>query len=442
MAECSVLLDRWYCKGFANRRPPPAGSLVRKSIASSGRARGGWRDSLALSSGDAPIRVAYLVEQILPGGAERQLFNLLQSVDQSRFDLSIVAGAGSGFMLDEYQRLGIPITFVKSARGGGKLATMGAVNAVRRGRPHVLHGFQFTANAWGAAARLTFGSIVFIAGARGMQPDLTLSQRLARDAIRRCADHVVTNSVAQTAELYDAGIPSRRVSVIPNGVDISRFPYPGDRQAARSALHLPANGPVIGMVASFYPVKRWDVFLSAAARVARQRPDVNIVCIGEGSLRPAIEESARRLGISGQTRFTGARRDVPALLPGLDVLALSSDTEGLPNSVLEAMASGLPIVATDVGGVAEAVDEGRTGLLTPRADSAAMADGILSLLDKPRRAEEMGAAGRARVEADFSMDTATKATMDLYERLLTQSSPGRERIKAVGRALRLPTLGR
>jgi glycosyltransferase involved in cell wall biosynthesis len=171
----------------------------------------------------------------------------------------------------------------------------------------------------------------------------------------------------------------------------------------------------VGAVGRLSPEKGFDVFVRAAAIVARHRPDVSFVLYGEGPLRPALEELIRREGLVGRFVLGGFRQDLPAVLPQLDVAVSSSHTEGLPVALLEAMAAGLPVVATRVGGTPEVVADGVTGLLVPPNDPAALAAKVMALLDDPRRAA-MGEAGRRRVRDEFTFE----AMAERYERLFAR----------------------
>ncbi len=172
------------------------------------------------------------------------------------------------------------------------------------------------------------------------------------------------------------------------------------RHATRQNLHL--NGaPTVGMIACLKPQKAPLDFLRVAHQVLRHVPSAQFLLIGDGELRNQIETDIQRLGLASQCRLLGWRRDVPELLAAMDVLTLSSRWEGLPIAILEAMAAGKPVVAMNVGGVGEAIADGQTGYVIPPGDLRLMADRIVSLLQSPEQAVEMGARGRERFQAQF-----------------------------------------
>lgn len=211
-------------------------------------------------------------------------------------------------------------------------------------------------------------------------------------------------------------LPQERIHVIPNAVDLSRF-APVDR-ASRTAL-------VVGMVARLASQKAPEVFVRAAAHVCRSRSDVQFWLIGDGELRAPLEALARQLGVAPAVQFLGHRRDVPALLHALDLFVLTSRYEGLPFSVLEAMACGLPVIATRAPGTVDVVEDGVTGLLTALDAPEETSEAILALLAAPQRARALGEAGRRRAEERFSLPAMLKAHAALYQELVLRASSAR-----------------
>jgi glycosyltransferase involved in cell wall biosynthesis len=190
------------------------------------------------------------------------------------------------------------------------------------------------------------------------------------------------------------------------------------RASARRNLDLPEATPVVGCVANFTPKKDHVGLIAAAEEVRQAVPDVVLLLVGSGPLEAELRELVSSRGLDGTVRFLGSRPDVLELLPGLDLFVLGSRFEGLPISLLEAMAAEVPVVATTVGGVPEAVTHGVEGMLVPPAQPHELAGAITELLHDPARRRELGAAAASRVEAEFSIDRAVRRTEELYERLL------------------------
>lgn len=222
--------------------------------------------------------------------------------------------------------------------------------------------------------------------------------------------------------LVDDGIPKDRIETVHDGVNVNLI----DRQPlvdAHGAFWLPAGAPVVGNVAALAPHKGQKHLVAAAARVVRQLPDARFLIVGEGALRGALERQIKDLGLPHHVFLTGFRPDALGLLKSFDLFVMSSVTEGLGSAVLEAMACRRAVVGTRAGGIPEAVLDGETGLLTPRQDESAMADAIVALLRDPARRARFGEAGRARVEAEFSVDHMVERTLAVYERRLAARGP-------------------
>lgn len=209
--------------------------------------------------------------------------------------------------------------------------------------------------------------------------------------------------------------PADKVHVIPNGVDTDCFQWSATRRArAREQLGFDADTPVCGIVAALRPEKNHELFLQTAARVRSELPKARFVIIGDGEQREKLQQLTQQLGLADNVQFLGSRSDVPDILPALDVFALTSHNEANPVSILEAMASGVPVVSTRVGSVAESVTDGVTGYLADAGDVKALTRRWLVLLSDNARAREMGTAGREAVCARWSLDQMVEG----YQRLI------------------------
>lgn len=211
--------------------------------------------------------------------------------------------------------------------------------------------------------------------------------------------------------------PATKVAVIRNGVDTRRFaPKSADEVASlRRELGIHTDTPVVGIVAALRPEKNHESFLDLATRVTGQWPGVQFLIVGDGPCRGSLEQYAARLELQKNVRFLGMRNDIPRVLAALDVFVLTSHNEANPVSILEAMSTGKPVVATNVGSVHEVVSDGQTGFLVPAGDAATLADRTLQLLKDPRLAQSMGAAGRATVDARWSIQEMVNRYAGLIE---------------------------
>ena len=231
-------------------------------------------------------------------------------------------------------------------------------------------------------------------------------------------------------------VPREKVISVGTGIDLGRIAeaVAGDEFASELGL---AGRTTIGIVAKLSPVKGHQYFLEAAAAIADARSNVAFLVVGDGVRKKELEEMAAELGIADKVIFAGARDDVPSLLKLMDVFVLSSLSEGSPNVVLEAMAAGLPVVATDVGGLPEIVIDGESGILVPPGDSGALAAAVGDLLDDPARAVAMGRTGLALAMERHDIERVVREMEGIMDRLLDQFSGLGERRRSVSESVRL-----
>jgi glycosyltransferase involved in cell wall biosynthesis len=247
---------------------------------------------------------------------------------------------------------------------------------------------------------------------------LTVERWLARHT-----DRLLTVSASLRRELLDLGIGSpERFTVIPLGLELDRFLNCEDvRGQLRAELGVNPETLLVGIVARLVPIKRHTCFLEAAAAVARRYPQCQFLLVGDGEERVELEHLCSRLALNGRVRFLGWRRDLERIYADVDLVVLTSANEGSPVSVIEAMASGKPVVAARVGGVPDLVEDGVTGLLVPPENPAAVAEAIGALLADARRRQTFGQAGRKRVYPAFSAERLLDDMDRLYTELVSST---------------------
>jgi glycosyltransferase involved in cell wall biosynthesis len=242
---------------------------------------------------------------------------------------------------------------------------------------------------------------------------------LTEKIIRAGGNWVVANSEAVRHEtLRLESLPSERVFLVRNGVDLQRFDLPFDRQSVRTALGVRPDDQVICMVANLIYYKGHQYVLEAIRTLVGRYPRLVLLLAGAGLEETALRRFVDQHDLAQHVRFLGSRRDIPSLLRASDAGLLYSDQEGFPNAILEAMAAGLPVVASHVGGCPEAVVDGVTGCLVPPADPLALARTLDHLIQQPVRAHAFGQAGRQRVETHFSMQRMIGDLQNVYLRIL------------------------
>lgn len=289
----------------------------------------------------------------------------------------------------------------------------------------IVHSHDFYSNIFGmtGAALARVGGRV--ASKRETTGTRTSAQRTVERNAFKLAHAVVANAGAVKEHLISEGVREDKIFVIYNGIDLSRFQKNGAAEDAlvRLSLESVRGRPVITMVANFeYKVKDYPMLLRTAQRVTREVPEAIFVIAGDGILREETERLAGEMGLRESCLFTGRCASVPDLLAASDICVLSSQAEGFSNSILEYMAAGRAVVATNVGGTSEAIVEGETGYLVNAGDDAAMAARLIELLKDPERRSAMGRNGRRVVEERFSLQSRLANTSALYQKILSRSS--------------------
>ena len=292
------------------------------------------------------------------------------------------------------------------------------VRLLRDRRIDVLHTHDFYTNVFG----LFGGALAGVRARVGSRRETFGFRSPAQKRVERWAysfaHAIVCNSIAVQRQLVSEGIPERKTAVVYNGLDLQRVTPSG---IDRAALGLPTgeNLRFVTLVANMrHPVKDQPTFLRAAARVAEVVPEARFVLAGEGELKNEISDLANTLGLKNKAIFPGRCDHIADLLHLSDVCVLSSRAEGFSNSILEYMAAAKPVVATNVGGAAEAIQEGVTGFLVPAEDDALMGQRIISLLQDPAKARVMGERGKQVIIDQFSCETQRQRCEDLYQSIL------------------------
>jgi len=370
-----------------------------------------------------PARVMYVVDHLEIGGAQTHLVQLLKHLDRRRFTPMVCPLKARGELRGAVEALGVPVFDGGLGRtlmgAGGARVLWRLVRLLRRERVDVAHSYLFHPNVLTPiAARLARVGAV-LASKRSLD---RYPHRLPRYACRlgnALAGRIMVNAeaIARFAATEE-GCPLHKTVVIPNGVREEALEAPADGIAKRRELGLPPRAPVVGAVSRLAWKKGIGHLVEATPRLLEAVPDARVVVAGDGALRGELEAQAAALGVGERVIFLGARLDSIELMAAFDVFVLPSVIEGMSNALLEAMAVGRPVVATDVGGNPEVVVDGETGFLVPPADPHHLATTLTKLLQAPEMAVEMGAAGRRRVMAHYRVDVMTRRIEDLYDTLL------------------------
>ncbi len=371
------------------------------------------------------IAVAIFLTSFDPGGTERQMTELIRRLDDSRYRVHVVCLRREGAWLDRVTSRATSVVEFRIS-GFAKLHTVRQMwrfaQWCRRERISVLHTCDFYANVFGLVGGALAGVPVRIGSRRDLNPDKTSGQMRLQRLAYSFSTRVVANSPAAAAILRTEGIPSADVALIPNGVDASAYPVRTVRTEVRRVI----------TVANLRPEKDHETLIAAAAALVDPCPELRYQFVGDGPRRKVLEKLARARGVDHVIEFLGHREDVPALLAAADVFVLPSRSEACPNGAIEAMASGLPVVACAVGGLLDLVETGRTGILVPPSDPEPLAVALRSLYEHPERARKMGREARQEVRAKYSFERMVGAFEDLYATELRARHVPREQAAEAG----------
>jgi L-malate glycosyltransferase len=353
-----------------------------------------------------------------PGGTERQMSELIRRLDAQRFRVHVACFHKRGAWLPRVaERAASVVEFPIQgfARAATAAQMLSFARWCRRERIAVVQTCDMYSNIFGLPGAALARVPVRIGSRRELNPDKSPGQIRLQRLAYRAATRVVANSPAARQMLEAEGLATGSIAVIPNGVDPIFFASPE------------RNGPVrtVITVANLRPEKSHDTLLAAAVSLVESHPSLRFQIVGDGPRRHELERIAATLGLGAHVEFLGHREDVPALLAAADAFVLPSRTEAFPNSVIEAMAAGMPVVACAVGGLLDLIQDGRTGFLVPPDDSAALAAALRALADDPLRAHAVGTAGRRLVQQRYSFDRMVGSFDDLYCAGLHGSLPAR-----------------
>ncbi len=362
-------------------------------------------------------RVLHVINTAEVGGGSEHLVHLVGGLVPHGFSSAVVVGR-DGPTVNRLRQAGAPVAVIGPLRGTAVL-TLGA--RFRAAQPDLVHLHGSRSGLAGViAARLSgIWPVIYTAHVFAFRRQLprALHWAAARAEALTCrfADRVICLSQSDLVEAAACGIPTDRFTVVANGVAIALVVTPNDR---RSEFGLDPGVPVVGMISRLVPQKDPITFLRMARLVTEMVPDVRFLLVGDGPLRRAVERAVQETGLSDRVIVTGFRSDVNELLQTMDVVVLTSLWEGLPLTLLEAMAAARPVVATLVAGSSDVVVNGETGFLVPPHDPVQIAAAVTQLIQNPALRQAMGQQGRTRVARDFSLSRMVQETVNVYRAVL------------------------
>lgn len=357
-----------------------------------------------------PVRVVFLLEDLEYGGTQRQAVELARRVDPGRFRVELWVLRAGDDLASLARDGGIPVVWLSRSRRVGPVSLLNLARRLHRDPPQVLMLLTVIPNIWGRLFGRWARVPVIVGNCRGG----AAPQRQHERWLWPLADHILCNSALIRDHLvFRCRVPARRLSVVANGVDTDFFRPAGEG--------LPPEPPVVLSVARLVPDKDHETLIAAFSRLHQAFPQARLWLVGNGPRRQAVEQLVSLNGLASRVNFLPTCPDLRPYYHRAAVLALSSVAEALPNVVLEAMACGLPVVATRVGGLPEAVVPEETGLLVPPRAPEALAAALGRILADPELRSRMGRRGRQRALADFSWPLMVARHEELWSSLLRKS---------------------
>jgi L-malate glycosyltransferase len=362
------------------------------------------------------MQVVYSLQM---GGSEKLALEISSNLNPSQFRSSVCAMDLDGDLAKDLEKGKIDYHVLH--RQGFEPNIFGKLyRLIKRNRIDVVHTHHFTQLFYAALpARWAGARIIHTEHEFFSYMGSTFSRAMIRPLSRLCDRITVVGQEVADYFIRTIGIPEKQVMIVPNGVDTMKFDW--DRKAIREELSLSPHEVVIGTVGRLEPEKDQRTLLDTFLLVKGEYPAVRLLIVGDGRMAEELRSYAKRIGVSDQTLFLGSRRDVPRLLAAMDIFVLSSIREGLPISLIEAMAARRPVVASDIGSIKDLVRDGQNGFLVPPGDTVAFGGVIRRLIASSELRERLGEAGRCIVEASFSLSAMIREYEDLYQSALRKT---------------------
>jgi glycosyltransferase involved in cell wall biosynthesis len=370
----------------------------------------------------SPIKVLFIIDSLPLGGAENQIVTLATALRNDRYSIHVCCLRSEGVQADTLKKRGISVVHLGMRLRYWPIAVYKLYRLITKLKPSIVHTHLYQAGIWGRlAAKLAGVPIILSTEHSNVFP----SHRIK--FLEQFANHftdktiVVSETIRQWL-IQSQGILPENIIFIPNAVDVEQFNVLKSRDQFNIQLARDTTTIIIGTVARLVKAKRLDYLLEAAKLVWAEAPQARFLIIGDGPLHEELEEMAKRLDLTQCVRFLGNRRDIPELLAGLDLFILSSEREGIPVAMLEAMAASIPVVATCVGGIPQVIQNGKNGVLVPPHDPLALANAIIALCKNSSAREAIGGEGYRTVLAYYSIRVVANQIASLYDSLLRRKS--------------------
>jgi glycosyltransferase involved in cell wall biosynthesis len=364
-------------------------------------------------------RILLIIPTLDRGGPEKQLTLLACGLKSRGWDVHVACLTRGGPYEEQLIAAGVSVKHIGKTWKVDPLAYWRLKRFIQELKPDLVHTWLFAANSYGRAAAFAAGVKHVLACERCADPWKRMPHLLLDRYLARRTERLVTNSNGVVDLYAQKGLPREKFVVIPNGIAPFQSTAPSERSQLLKELELPENAKLVGAVGRLGAQKRYKDLIWAMDMLHCVFNDVYLLIIGDGPQRWRLERYTSQVAEGNPIRFLGERSDVPQILPHLFCFWLGSAYEGQSNALMEAMSAGLPVVASDIPGNRDLVVDGQTGYLFRPGDRAGLASRTSELLKHPELAAKLGAAGKARIEQEFSVDRMVNRHEELYRSLLT-----------------------
>ncbi len=366
------------------------------------------------------IKVLQLAEDLKVGGMENVVAAIARGLDREKYDLEVWCVARGGEIADELEKEGITVRILNISTYHNPLNILKLVFLLRKAGIDMIQTHGYFSSVIGRIAAKIAGVKIIINHVHSTYFEYRKRHVLMEKFLSTFTDKIISCSKAVEGFIREhEKIDPLKTVVIYNGVDTDRFFNVGDISEEKEQLKIKPDDSIIGIVASLTPNKGHKYLFSAAARLLPLFPKTKLLIIGNGYFKEELQKEARKLGITPQVIFAGARRDIPEVLSMMDIFVLTScEREGLGISVIEAMAAGKPVIANSIGGIPEVVKHGVNGILVPPKDPKALSEAIIALLKDKQMAKQMGKEGQNISKQRFSSEIMLEEIEKLYNTLL------------------------
>jgi glycosyltransferase involved in cell wall biosynthesis len=365
----------------------------------------------------APTRIAFCITDLDAGGAERALVQIVTRLDRNRWEPFVFCLSGEGELSAVLREAGIPVVCLGAGRKRHGLRVVWELSKrLAKLRPTILQTFLYHANIAGRLAGKAARIPLIVSGIRVAEKRGPLRLWFDRATGWMIARHICVSQDVAAFSAARGGLPVAKIRVIPNGVDAARLAEA--QPADLTQFGIPAGSRTLLYVGRLDPQKGPFVLMAAVRELLPRYPEVHVLVVGDGPLGVKLRAWATKVGLSERVHFIGRRNDVPSLMRAAEIFVLPSLWEGLPNVVLEAMAAGVPVIASRVEGISDLLVDDRTGIVVPANSSAALVEAIDRLLSDPQHAHQMAHSAQHYVREQFAWDHVVEMYGAVYAELL------------------------